>query len=169
MIDLKEFVPIPEWEDKYLINPKGQVYSIHSKKLKILAKDLGYPVVNLYRGRKLYRKKIHRLMVAAYRGTEYLNSNQCVDHIDGNIENCDINNLRVVSLLQNQRNPNRKPHPKNTSGVTGVYWNKNEQKWKVEIFDKGKLHFFGYHSDKNKAIELAKFHIERKRKEAFNE
>ena len=48
-----------------------------------------------------------------------------VDHIDGNCFNNDVSNLRCVSFSENLRN--QKKYDNNTSGATGVWWQKNKQ------------------------------------------
>ena len=55
----------------------------------------------------------------------------CIDHIDGNPGNNKINNLRDVSHAENMKN--RSLQTNNTSGVTGVSWNKIGQKWEAYI------------------------------------
>ena len=57
-----------------------------------------------------------------------------IDHIDGNPLNNRIDNLRVVSSLQNCMNKRR--YSSNTSGVNGVSWDSKKNKWEVQIMDK---------------------------------
>jgi len=52
-----------------------------------------------------------------------------VDHIDGDGLNNRINNIRDVSRSFNERN--QRMRIDNTSGVTGVYWDKHAQKWRA--------------------------------------
>ena len=66
---------------------------------------------------------IHRIIFLMHYG--YLP--KCIDHIDGNPLNNKIENLRAVTLSQNQYN--RKIAKHNTSGIKGVYWHKRSQKW----------------------------------------
>ena len=54
-----------------------------------------------------------------------------VDHKDHNGLNCQKNNMRRVTQTQN--NFNARKRRDNTSGVKGVYWDKDAQKWKVQI------------------------------------
>jgi len=84
-----------------------------------------------------------------------------LDHIDGNSLNNRIENLRPASLSENSLNSKAKNT--NTSGMKNVYWNKNEKKWVVKLFIKGKSNFFGYFKDKELAELVAieardKFH-----------
>lgn len=59
-----------------------------------------------------------------------------VDHINHVITDNRAVNLRKVTRTQNNRNASRRKD--NTSGVTGVYWNKPGQKWRAQIFVDGK-------------------------------
>jgi hypothetical protein len=80
-----------------------------------------------------------------------------IDHIDGNIMNNKIENLRKCNLSQN--NWNAKKRKDNKSGVKGVFWNKAAAKWSASIQVNKKRVFIGYFSEltnaKN-AIELAR-------------
>lgn len=44
----------------------------------------------------------------------------------------------------------------NTSGITGVSWDKSRNKWKAEIVFQGKTHFLGRRVNKEDAIKLRK-------------
>ena len=60
-----------------------------------------------------------------------------IDHIDGNTSNNQIENLREASPTTN--NYNQKISVKNKSGVKGVSWNKQRNKWVVRINANKKL------------------------------
>lgn len=59
-----------------------------------------------------------------------------VDHDDRDTLNNNINNLNSVSSAQNQRNMAKAIN--NTSGYTGVVWDKRKQKWTARINYNGK-------------------------------
>ncbi len=73
----------------------------------------GYVAVTVD-GKKHYA---HRIIWEMFNGQ--INNGLCIDHIDGNGSNNRIENLRLVSLSQNQRNAKT---PKNCRlGIIGVY------------------------------------------------
>ncbi len=77
-----------------------------------------------------------------------------IDHIDGQKANNRIKNLRDVSKSLNMRN--RKMQGNNTSGVTGVHWEKRSGKWKVQGYLNGKRLSIGYFSDIHEAEAAVK-------------
>ena len=64
-----------------------------------------------------------------------------IDHIDGNGLNNSLSNLRDVSHNENLRNQARAKN--NSSGVTGVVWNKQCGKWMAQIVADGTRHYLG--------------------------
>lgn len=72
---------------------------------------------------KLY--KCHRV-VWVVNGNELLDDH-VIDHIDGNVLNNKIDNLRQVDQLINSKNC--KLSKNNTSGINGVYWANKLGKW----------------------------------------
>jgi len=64
-----------------------------------------------------------------------------VDHIDGNRSNNAWANLRVVDHQGNNRNK-RRQHT-NTSGRTGIYWDKDNSKWRAYIYVSNKRQLLG--------------------------
>jgi len=68
-----------------------------------------------------------------------------IDHINGNRADNRFFNLREVSLKENAKNQARSS--KNTSGVTGVNWQEDAQKWRARIKINGRTIQLGYFSD----------------------
>ena len=66
-----------------------------------------------------------------------------VDHIDGNGLNNQKENLRAVTIGQNQQNR----HVKKTSVYPGVSWVKSLNKWTARHQVNGKLRYLGVYSD----------------------
>lgn len=56
---------------------------------------------------------------------------ECIDHKNGNSLDNSWSNLRAVTQQENLCN--RKQLKSNTSGVTGVTWDKTRNKWKVTL------------------------------------
>ena len=90
---------------------------------------------------------IHRIVFLMFNG--YLPKK--IDHANTNSLDNKIDNLRPATNFENGYNA--KTPKNNTSGVKGVYWNKRQQKWHVQLAIKGKVKFFGQYHD----IEVAKF------------
>lgn len=74
-----------------------------------------------------------------------------IDHINHNASDNRIGNLRLVHRIDNQRN--MKKNIKNTSGVVGVGWYKNYQKWTATIQVRGKAVKLGYFASFDDAVE----------------
>ncbi|EOV0997663.1 HNH endonuclease signature motif containing protein [Edwardsiella piscicida] len=91
----------------------------------------------------------HRVIWEMLRGEIPLNME--IDHIDKCRSNNLIENLRLVSRTENLRNKGM--YKNNTSGVTGVVFNKQKNKWSANIRVNGKLKFLGYHSDFEEACK----------------
>lgn len=67
-----------------------------------------------------------------------------IDHIDGNRSNNRITNLRDVPVSVNRRNAKRAAN--NSSGVTGVHWDKRRGRWRVNVCVEGKRKYLGMFS-----------------------
>jgi len=76
-----------------------------------------------------------------------------IDHRDNDPLNNSIDNLRVATSSQNKANSGE--YKNNTSGTTGVYWDKESGKWRVQISVNKKYHSGGYFVNKEDAIAKA--------------
>lgn len=77
-----------------------------------------------------------------------------IDHINGNGTDNRWSNLREVSHITNSKN--QKLRSTNSSGITGVYWSEQRQKWCASITVKGKSIALGRHDTKEEAVEARK-------------
>ena len=73
-------------------------------------------------------RSVHQLIFIYMEGRPPKNA---IDHINGDPQDNRWENLREVSHAENMRN--MKLQKSNTSGVSGVAWNKNAKKWQVQI------------------------------------
>jgi hypothetical protein len=86
-----------------------------------------------------------------------------IDHICHNRGCVNPDHLRVVTPKQNSENRAGSANPNSKSGVRGVHWRKDVQKWQVTIHAGDKMHHCGYFTD----IEDAKQAAIAKRNELF--
>lgn len=103
----------------------------------------GYRVGNI--DYTLYRA--HRVAWAIHYG-EW--PHEFIDHINGNPADNRISNLRLASQSKNMKNAKRRAD--NTSGVTGVHWDKSRSKWKASIASNGASIELGRFNCKTAAI-----------------
>jgi hypothetical protein len=90
---------------------------------------------------------VHRLVWIMHNGD--IEEDLVIDHIDGNPSNNRIDNLRVVTLQENQFNKK----------VKGYTWHKGNQKWSARIKVDGKSKFLGCfvkEEDAAQAYQVAK-------------
>ncbi|EFW1288061.1 HNH endonuclease [Shigella flexneri] len=79
-----------------------------------------------------------------------------IDHIDGNKRNDDAENLRLVTHDENMRN--LPIYKSNTSGISGVSFDKKLSKWRASASVNGKKVHIGYfESIEDAAIARKKF------------
>jgi hypothetical protein len=80
--------------------------------------------------------------------------NKVVDHINRNVLDNRRENLRICSQSENIRN--KSVNCNNSSGCTGVIWNKEKSKWNSYISINHKNIHLGYYTNKEDAIEARK-------------
>lgn len=94
---------IKGYEGLYAVTEDGQVWSYKSKKfLKPYKAYNGYLRVSLIKDGDRKNKRVHRLVLETYYPIEGMDDLE-VDHIDFNIENNSLNNLRWLSKMENCR------------------------------------------------------------------
>lgn len=75
-----------------------------------------------------------------------------LDHINGVRNDNRIENLRLATRSQNCQNRTRL-HIGNTSGTTGVYWDKKQERWRALIGINGRRKHLGRFDTKEDAVE----------------
>lgn len=103
----------------------------------------GYLVYSYYYLGKRYFVRFHRLVMNA-------KSEQIVDHINRNRADNRKKNLRICNHGENNRN--RGVYTTNTSGTTGVHYDKKRKKWVASITYNCKRVFIGRYEFKEEAI-----------------
>ena len=88
----------------------------------------------------------HRLVVCE----KTYDINRQVDHINGNTLDNRKCNLRIVTSRQNGLNSSIRKD--NTSGVTGVCWDKRRQQWLVRMHENKKAIYLGYFDNFEDAV-----------------
>ena len=117
----------------------------------------GYLRVGLYKNGKEKKFSLHRIIAEIL--VENPENKPSVDHIDRNILNNRPNNLRWATKREQQNNQG--VYSTNTSGVSGVFWNKATNKWHVQLRENGEQKHFGRFADKDEAIKVRNREYER--------
>lgn len=108
----------------------GEFYWIKNKIHRDLNKPIGVDCKSRYKCLTYNQVKYHLHKLAWY-CIYHIYPNQQIDHIDQDTYNNRIDNLRLVTALENSKNkPKRRD---NTSGITGVSYDKQTDKWVVRI------------------------------------
>jgi len=113
-----------KYGEQYSVSSFGNVRNDKTgRMLKPFIKGNGYLSIDLYKK----TESIHRLMIPFL---DNPNNYECVDHIDRNRLNNHIDNLRMVSYSENNRNKTKKQNT--LSQYVGVTFDKRTQKWKAQ-------------------------------------
>jgi len=135
----EEFRIIKGFEN-YSVSNLGRVRNNATDRiLKSMVGTHGYYYLHLSKDGKIYTKLIHKLVGDAFIQNPL--NKKCIDHIDNNRLNNIVNNLRWVTLQENQMN--RKLSTNSTSNYKGVSFNKRINKWMAHIKINGKQQYLG--------------------------
>ena len=145
------YFPIHGYDGYYEVSNFGNVRNSKTTgrilKLQNHYKD-GYKIVDLHKDSNRCTKTVHRLVASAFLPNP--DAKTCVDHIDGDRTNNNLENLRRATHQENTFN--RKLDKRNTTGIKGVCFDKRINKWKSSISIDGKLKCIGCYDDIQDAI-----------------
>jgi hypothetical protein len=136
---VEEYRIIKDFEN-YSVSNLGNV--INNKTGRVLKPGIdghGYYTVSLYADGKQFTKKIHKLVGEYFIVNPY--NKPCIDHINNNKLDNNINNLRCATLKENQMN--RQINSNNTSNYKGISFFKPSNKWRAQIKINGKMKHLG--------------------------
>jgi len=153
----KPLPPLEELQEVFCLSelwPSGLAWKINPSKQG--GKKAGSPAGSIpNQGPRYWRVKYKQKNYQCHRIRWSLLNNRLilpeeyVDHVDGNTEE-NRNELRVVTLSQNQYNRSRK---KSTSGFRWVVYTKTYPKkpWRIMMKINGKCEYFGYYANAEEA------------------
>jgi hypothetical protein len=129
---------------------KSAEWKCNAWNAKFAGKEAFTSIANTYKSGTIDRKhfKAHRILFKMYHGYDP----DEVDHKDGNPLNNEIANLRSVSRLENMKNVAMQHD--NTSGVTGVCWDKSRSKWSARIECNKIIYYLGRYDSFEEACEI---------------
>ena len=146
----------------YAVSTFGNVENMVTGRILKACIDVnGYYTVKLCKNGKGKTQRVHQLVAKAF--LDNPDNKLCVDHVDNNKLNNTINNLRFATHTENQHNS--KMRSDNKSGIKGVSFNSNRNKWEAYIIIDGiKIHLGLF-----KTIEEAKQARVNRANQAFGE
>ena len=134
------------YKGDYTVFSDGRIYS--NKSGKYLKHDtshskngLPYHRVTLCQNGHTKRFMVSRLVARLFVANP-MNKPQ-VDHIDGDISDDRVENLRIVTQRANTSTCFRSDEDSLSSEYAGVYWNKNTSKWMARIYHEGVRLYLG--------------------------
>ena len=125
-----------------LCNPAREITTVNNK---------GYLIVGIRDSSGLKKSfLVHHICYFMQSGVEPLS---IVDHKNGNPLDNRFGNLRLATGSENNRN--RGMSRNNTSGICGVYWQKQKGKWEAQAYgNTGKRKYLGVYEDKEEAARI---------------
>ena len=134
--------------DNYQISSFGKLKNVKSGRiLKPQMDTHGYRHINLCKNNKTKTVIIHSLVANAFISNS--ENKPCIDHINCNKLDNNVINLRWATTIENGRNTCIQKN--STSGVKGVYFDKDRNKWCAQIKVNYKRRFLGRYATLNEA------------------
>ena len=136
--------------ENYSVSDFGNVKNNTTRKiLKNCPNVHGYEQVQLWKDQKRSTLKVHRLVALSF--LPNLDAKPMVDHIDNNILNNNVFNLRWATRVQNGQN--RILNKNSKTGQKGVSFNKKMNKYQAFIQVDGILVHLGYFTNLEDATQ----------------
>lgn len=142
---MENWKDIPNYEGLYQINENGDVKSINYKNtnkegiLKPCINTSGYKMVVLMKNNKRKSYYIHKLVAITFLNHKPCGMKQVINHIDFNKLNNNLNNLEIITQVENVN----KRRIKTSSNYKGVSFHKNSKKWISRITIENKSVYLG--------------------------
>ena len=142
---MENWKDIPDYEGLYQINENGDVKSINYKNtnkegiLKPCINTSGYKMVVLMKNNKRKSYYIHKLVAITFLNHKPCGMKQVINHIDFNKLNNNLNNLEIITQVENVN----KRRIKTSSNYEGVSFHKNSKKWISRITIENKSVYLG--------------------------
>lgn len=131
-------------KDKYAeidtYDSKGNIVTTYKIDIDDISKLGNYKWRTVFKNNKPYMFTGNQKSTRIYFHRLIMPTNKQIDHINGDTSDNRKNNLREVSIQENMMNLQKKSN--NTSGIRGVSFNKNKNKWVIDFtFNKQRFYF----------------------------
>ena len=136
-MSLEGFEPLKSFEDLYLINKEGRIWSLIKRKFLKSTKKI-YENITLRKDGKYKYTTIHRLL-----GIQYISNPDNlpeIDHINRNPLDNNLSNLRWVSIIQNRQNKENYIEPEKRKIHKSEYDKNYRLKNKDRILERERLY-----------------------------
>ena len=113
----EKWAPVPEYEEYYMVSTLGRVLSL--KKNILLKPNMvyGYYTVGLNKDGQQKDKRVHRLVAKAFIKND--GNKPCVNHLDSNRANNNVENLEWVTHAENTMHAYKKGRLHNLPALSG--------------------------------------------------